>query len=86
MYLLPYLIFFLLVHDLECNTARLSGITIDCDLKFEKHLLELRKKANRITSAFSTLKLSTVWLTLKHVWMKSYGNFNVRKQTLMSIQ
>ena len=38
------------------NTVCLIGMTIDYDLKFEKHLSELYKRANSKKGAFSKLR------------------------------
>ena len=39
----------------ESNDAKIHGVTIDRDLKLDKHLLELCSKANQKLSAFSRI-------------------------------
>ena len=39
----------------ESNDVKLRGVTIDRDLKFDKHLLKLCSKANQKLSALSTV-------------------------------
>ena len=39
----------------ESNVVKLLGITIDRDLKFDKHVLKLRSKAKQELSAFSLM-------------------------------
>ena len=39
----------------KSNDAKLLGITIDKDLKFDKHVLKLCSKANQKLSAFSRI-------------------------------
>ena len=42
----------------ECNDVKLLGITIDRDLKFDKHVLKLCSKANQKLSALSKMAKS----------------------------
>ena len=39
----------------ESNDVKLFGVTIDRDLKFDKHVLKLCSKANQKLSAFSRI-------------------------------
>ena len=39
----------------ESNDVKLLGVTIDRDLKFDKHVLKLCSKANQKLSAFSRM-------------------------------
>ena len=41
----------------KSNDAKLLGITIDKDLKFDKHVLKLCSKANQKLSVFSRIAI-----------------------------